>query len=361
MKFCIIGNGLSSLILAKNLADKKIYIDLFFTPNKTNKPSSRTIGITENNLKILEDWFPRISKKGFKINKINIFTERNLKNEILSFKSDKYYQFSVFEYSKLYKFLLSEVLKNSFIKKVSLDRKIKIYSEKFIKKYDIIVDTEIKNKFIKHKFSKKIYKDYDSKAFVTIFSHQRINNNVADQIFTNIGPLAFLPISDTKTSVVFSIYNKAEIDKNKFKKILFKYNLKYKIKKINKVENFSLKLSLLRSYIYKNILVFGDKLHTIHPLAGQGFNMTIRDVKILSNIIDEKLLLGYPIQNGLLNEFEIKARYKNIIFSNTIDLVNEIFKFEKKLPDKISSNLFKVFRDSKILPKYLSHFANKGM
>ena len=361
MKICIIGNGLSSLILAKNLADKKIHIDLFFSPNKTNNTSSRTIAITENNLKILEDWFPRISDNGFKINKINIFTERNLKSEILSFKSDKYYQFSVFEYSKLYKFLLSEVLKNSFIKKISEDQKIKIYSEKFIKNYNIIIDTEIKNKFIKYKFTKKIYKDYASKAFVTIFSHRKINNNDANQIFTNIGPIAFLPISDTRTSVVFSIYNKAEIDKKKFQKILFKYNLKYKIKKVYKIEYFDLKLSLLRSYIHKNILVFGDKLHTIHPLAGQGFNMTIRDAKILSNIIDEKLLLGYSIQKDLLNEFEKKARHKNIIFSNTIDLVNEIFKFEKKLPDKISSNLFKIFRKSKILPKYISYLANKGI
>ena len=36
---------------------------------------------------------------------------------------------------------------------------------------------------------------------------------------------------------------------------------------------------------FKNILSFGDLIHKVHPLAGQGFNMTIRDIKSLSNII----------------------------------------------------------------------------
>ena len=39
--------------------------------------------------------------------------------------------------------------------------------------------------------------------------------------------------------------------------------------------------------IFKNILSFGDALHKIHPLAGQGFNMTVRDAKILSDLINK--------------------------------------------------------------------------
>ena len=50
---------------------------------------------------------------------------------------------------------------------------------------------------------------------------------------------------------------------------------------------------MLRNYIHKNILAFGELIHRIHPLAGQGFNMTIRDIKSLSNIIDQKLYLGF--------------------------------------------------------------------
>ena len=47
----------------------------------------------------------------------------------------------------------------------------------------------------------------------------------------------------------------------------------------------------MRSYYYKNILAFGDLLHKLHPLAGQGFNMSIRDINELSKIIKKKLVL----------------------------------------------------------------------
>ena len=53
-----------------------------------------------------------------------------------------------------------------------------------------------------------------------------------------------------------------------------------KIEKLTKIEKFELKSLILRSYFHKNILAF-DLLHKIHPLAGQGFNMTIRDIKTL--------------------------------------------------------------------------------
>ena len=64
-----------------------------------------------------------------------------------------------------------------------------------------------------------------------------------------------------------------------------KYNFKYKIIKMNKPDCFELKSMSMRSYYYKNILAFGDLLHKLHPLAGQGFNMSIRDINELSKII----------------------------------------------------------------------------
>ena len=45
----------------------------------------------------------------------------------------------------------------------------------------------------------------------------------------------------------------------------------------------------MRSYYYKNILAFGDMLHRLHPLAGQGFNMTIRDIKEIYKLIQFKI------------------------------------------------------------------------
>ena len=137
-----------------------------------------------------------------------------------------------------------------------------------------------------------------------------------------MGPLAFLPISENETSVVYSFYDKKSKNINN---LIEKYNYKYKIQKIEKIKSFNLKSLSLRSYYHGHILAFGDLLHRIHPLAGQGFNMTIRDVKILLALIVKKHSLGLPLDSSINYEFEKKLRHKNLIFSDGIDLIHEFF------------------------------------
>ena len=112
-------------------------------------------------------------------------------------------------------------------------------------------------------------------------------------------------------------------------------NFKYKIRSIEKISSLKLKSLNLRSYYYKNILAFGDLLHKIHPLAGQGFNMTIRDIKILLEIIKEKLDVGLPLDCSVNSEFQKKIRHKNFIFSNGIDLIHEFFNIERKMKNSL--------------------------
>ena len=70
-------------------------------------------------------------------------------------------------------------------------------------------------------FNKKIEKKYNSVAYTTILEHERISNNVAVQIFTKNGPLAFLPISDYETSIVYSVNTRASVD---LEALINKYN-----------------------------------------------------------------------------------------------------------------------------------------
>ena len=120
-----------------------------------------------------------------------------------------------------------------------------------------------------------------------------------------------MPISKTETSIVFSILeNKNIINDNQVRDLILQYNMKYKIKSFNKFEKFNLKFSFLRNYFYNNILCFGDNLHQIHPLAGQGFNMSLRDIKLLSSLIDEKIKLGLELDSSLCQDFEKKSQSK---------------------------------------------------
>ena len=70
----------------------------------------------------------------------------------------------------------------------------------------------------------------------------------------------------------------------------------------------------MRSYYHNNILAFGDLLHRVHPLAGQGFNMTIRDIEEINNIIIRRKNLGLRIDSEIFKEFEKKTKTNLFMF-----------------------------------------------
>ena len=148
--------------------------------------------------------------------------------------------------------------------------------------------------------------------------HKEItNNNVAVQIFTKYGPLAFLPMSNKKTSLVYSYLGEKDFE---FKKEVKKFNNKYQVIKINEPKKIKLSSIDLRNYHYKNILAFGDLLHKIHPLAGQGFNMSIRDIKELLGIIQFKIDHGLELDETICEEFEKKENTKILFFQMVLIL-----------------------------------------
>uniref|UniRef100_UPI003F863869 ubiquinone biosynthesis protein UbiB n=1 Tax=Candidatus Pelagibacter sp. TaxID=2024849 RepID=UPI003F863869 len=230
----------------------------------------------------------------------------------------------------------------------------------YFKEYDLIFNTDFNHPITKKYFNKKIEKKYNSVAYTTILKHEKISNNVAVQIFTKDGPLAFLPISDYETSVVYSIKKNLK-DATELNKLINDYNFKYNLKKINKIDSLKLNGLSLRSYYYKNILAFGDLLHKIHPLAGQGFNMTIRDIKILNDIIQNKINLGLPLDSTLNFEFEKNQKHKNYIFSSGIDLIHEFFNLERKTKNQFLSKSVQFLNKNPTINKAFTKFADKGI
>ena len=362
MKISIIGNNLTALVLAKALLKKKIQVDLFYEENTTkNLKSVRTIGITQSNVLFLNKYFKGIEKIGHKIDKISISTERQ-KNDLLNFENNSDFKFAVFKYENIYKFVKSSLKKEKNFKSIKTKLDKKLVQKKYLLSYDLVIDINLRNTLSKKFFSRKIKKDYFSRAYVTIINHKQIKNNIAKQIFSSSGPLAFLPISNNKTSLVYSIFdnNSSKINEEKVIDLIKNYNTKYKITNFEKFESFKLQFSLLRNYFKQNVLAFGDQVHTIHPLAGQGFNMTLRDIKYFLKLIDEKIKYGLNLDSSILEEFEKNNKYKNVIFANSIDFIHEFFKFEKKLPKGLSEKLFIYFNKNSAFKKYISILADRG-
>ena len=363
MNICIIGNGLTSLSLAKNLINKKINVHLYYKNKIKKLSSSRTIGISKNNLEFYKKEIINISQKFiWGIKKIEIYSETLKKENLLRFGNDKDNLFYMVKNDDLYESLSNKISKNKFFKK-SIIKNNFFYTDLLKKdKYDLIINCDSNNFLTKKFFTKKIDKDYDNLAYTTILKHKNIKNNIATQVFTKRGPIAFLPISNSQTSIVCSLDTKNRKYKDsEVLDLINKNNPKYQIQKTLKLGSFKLSSSNLRNYRHKNILAFGDLLHKIHPLAGQGFNMTIRDIKILSGIIQNKINLGMQLDTSVLLDFEKNTKNKNFLFSKGIDFIYEIFNFNKKTGNKSINKLLKIFGKNTNLTNFFIKIADKGL
>ena len=211
MKVCIIGDGLVSLSLANVLIQKELSVDIL-SKNKNNQyDKSRIIGISKSNIDYFNSKIINIKKIIWEINKIKIFTEKNSSEEILKFNNNNKYVFSTIVNYELQKLLTNKLKKSKLVK----FKTNKSYQDIEKQKYKLIINCDPRHQITRKFFSNKIEKDYNSYAYTTIVIHKKIKNNIAYQNFTNNGPIAFLPISEIKTSVVYSL-------KSKKKKVVLK-------------------------------------------------------------------------------------------------------------------------------------------
>ena len=353
MNICLLGNNLTNLILANLLIKKKINVDIISQKSeRIIKNSFRTLAISNENYKFLKNNIKGLSKLGWPTEKIKIYSEKSISTELYEFKNKNENNFYLFKYVELYN--LSK--KNKFLKFI----KLKNYNFETLKKlnYNLIINSEQNNIITKKYFQKKIFKNYKSLAHTAVISHKKIKNKTAIQIFTLNGPLAFLPLSENQTSIVFSNNSVKPVDKKSLLQTINKYNNNYTIKKISEIETFNINFSLLRNYIFKNILSFGDLIHKVHPLAGQGFNMTIRDIKSLSNILDEYIKLGIYDGEIIAQKFQENNKHLNFLYGLGIDTINSFFKLDNKLKNTLSDPIFKILKRNKLLNNYAMIFSN---
>ena len=356
MTVCILGNSLTALTLAKALVNCEINVELFYNKNDYKISETRTIGITKNNIDFFNKEIIDIEKIIWNIKKIEIFSDNFGKKKLINFNTNKNQLFSIIKNYKLYQLLKKKLLRNKFFKS-KLTREINL---SFLDKYELIINCDASNFITNKYFSKKIVKKYNSYAHTTTITHEKISNDTASQIFTKKGPLAFLPVSNNKTSIVFSAHGLNNQKKESIEQIIKDNNFKYTIKNIDEINSFELKSLNLRSYYHNNILAFGDLLHKVHPLAGQGFNMTIRDIKILLEIIKKKLEVGLLLDSSVNSEFQKKVRHKNFVFSNGINLIHEFFDIERKMKSNLLSKSVKFVGNYSPINKIFTQLADRG-
>jgi 2-octaprenyl-6-methoxyphenol hydroxylase len=224
MKVCIIGDGLVGLALANVLIQKDLFVDFFSVKKNHFNDQSRTLGISKSNIDFFNNEIMNIEKILWNIQKIKIFTDKNDKKELLKFDNKSNQIFSIIRNNQLQKMLFDKLKRSKFIK-----FKKNLNVEKNL--YKLVINSDPTHPIIKKYFSRKIEKNYNSYAYTATIVHEKIKNNTAYQNFTRNGPIAFLPISNSETSIVYSLKSLEKKNNLEMNSLVKKYNPIYSIKK----------------------------------------------------------------------------------------------------------------------------------
>ena len=343
-KVCIIGDGLAGLTAAVILSKENLKVDLYCGNKNKKNLDNRTTAISESNYQYIKNKL-NLARKDFfwPCKQINLFFENKEKIiNFFNFKEKNKGLMYIFQNKNLKKRLDKIISKTKNIKIIKKniedinneDGFIKLAQKKIF--YDLIILSvgSRSNLYTKIEEGRSIEKNYEEIAITSTIKHNTRIENVS-QFFLKEGPLAILPFKKKEFSIVWSVSNKFfGINKKNIKKILseklnFLLNTN-SIKYIENVQSYPINLNLKTKYFKKNVLILGDGLHAVHPMAGQGFNLVLRDIKKLKELMSKTLKLGLLIKDSfLLKDFYNERKPENNLFGFGINLINIFFKDNK--------------------------------
>ena len=130
---------------------------------------------------------------------------------------------------------------------------------------------------------------------------------------------------------------------------------------ISNIQSYPISLRLRKQYYQKNILILGEGLHTIHPIAGQGFNLVLRDIKKLKEIIKYYASLGISLKNSYaLNDFYNSRKPENTIMSLGVDATHGFFKQNRYL-NPLKEIIVKNIKNNETLKRLSKIISNQGL
>lgn len=174
---------------------------------------------------------------------------------------------------------------------------------------------------------------YDQAAIVTTVGHERDHEGRAQEHFLAAGPFAILPLNGRRSSIVWT-EGTAEADRllalpdDAFHAELERrFGLQLgNIEVIGPRRAYPLGLFVARAFIGERLALVGDAAHVIHPIAGQGLNMGLRDVAALAETLVDAARLGLDIGGaGVLERYQRWRRFDTMAMGVATDGLNRLF------------------------------------
>ena len=181
--------------------------------------------------------------------------------------------------------------------------------------------------------------DYDQSGIVVTVGHERDHHGRAEEHFLPAGPFAILPLSGKRSSLVWT-EKRAEaaritaLSEDEFHgELERRFGLHLgEIKALDKPRAFPLFYFVARSFIAERMALVGDAAHVIHPIAGQGLNMGLRDVAALAEVVVDAARLGIDLgQADVLERYQRWRRFDTMAMGFATNSLNFLFSNQSTL------------------------------
>ena len=379
----VVGSGFVGMILAIKIAKKGINVTLIDKSNKKNLSNikdSRTTAISQGSARILDEigLWSKISKKCQPIK--NIIVTEGISNDKIHFNSGDLKEGAlgyIVDNKYLKKIFFEEINKSPTIffrgniiiqNIIHQNEEVKLITNKGSVVSSVIIGAD--GRYSKTRFLANIkyyFHNYNQIAYVFNITHSKSHGSLALERFFPSGPLALLPMKsqkNNKSSVVWTIKNLDRKHLHKFEKnfkieFLERYNHYFgKIENFSKPKTYDLNVFSCHEPFKNRVVLIGDANQAIHPIAGQGLNLGIRDSNILADSIIEAYNLGMDIGSEIVLRKYSRKRHidKRLLFQATHQL-NAIFSNQNYFLKNARKLGLRIFNKSNFLKKQSMIFA----
>lgn len=181
--------------------------------------------------------------------------------------------------------------------------------------------------------------EYDQSGIVVTVGHERDHEGRAEEHFLPAGPFAILPLTGKRSSLVWT-ERRAEAariialsDEEFHSELERRFGLHLgEVKALDKPRAFPLSYFVARSFVAERLALVGDSAHVIHPIAGQGLNMGLKDVAALAEVVVDAARLGMDLGGAdVLERYQRWRRFDTMAMGVATNSLNFLFSNESTL------------------------------
>jgi 2-octaprenyl-6-methoxyphenol hydroxylase len=175
--------------------------------------------------------------------------------------------------------------------------------------------------------------DYNETALVVTIKHQHPHHNLAIENFYPGGPFAVLPMTDNRSGIVWTerpaaAKNLLEMPEDQFIALLKERGCDHlgKITLQSQRMLYPLKFMMADALHKDRTAIIGEAAHGMHPIAGQGFNLSVRDIAVLGDVIEEAYRTQVDIGSRILLQRYANGRHlDHLTFMMATDVLVKLF------------------------------------